>query len=130
MADAASKTGDRTTPAEHERSPAELLATPVQFLKGVGPQRAELLANLGLYYASDVLFQFPRDYEDLSDLRTIVNLEEDKPVSVRGTVEEVDLRETGPGRSLLGVLVRQGPDHLRAVWFNSPYMQQQFRPGQ
>ena len=42
------------------KSPTEHLATPVQFLKGVGPQRAELLAKLDLHYAADVLFFFPR----------------------------------------------------------------------
>jgi len=115
---------------QRQKTPAELLATPVQYLKGVGPQRGELLAKLELHYAQDVLFYFPRDYEDLSDLRAIADLEEDKPVSVRGEVEEVDLRETGSGRSMLGVLVRQGNDHLRAIWFNMPYLHQQFRAGQ
>ena len=43
-----------------QKSPAEQLATPVQFLKGVGPQRAELLAKLDLHYAADLLFFFPR----------------------------------------------------------------------
>ena len=43
------------------KTPTQLLATPVQFLKGVGPQRAELLERLGLHTARDVLFFFPRD---------------------------------------------------------------------
>ncbi|MCE9547821.1 MAG: DEAD/DEAH box helicase, partial [Planctomycetia bacterium] len=130
MPPATSHTDDRPTGAERPKTPAELLATPVQFLKGVGPQRAELLARMELFYASDVLFQFPRDYEDLSDLRAIADLEPDKPLSVRGEVVEVELRQTAPGRSILGVLIRQGHDHLRAIWFNSPYMQPQFRAGQ
>src|SRR5207245_4739283 len=60
------------------RSPAELLATPVQFLKGVGPDRAKFLERLGLRPAADVLFNFPRDYQDLTDLRSLEKLEEDK----------------------------------------------------
>ena len=52
-----------------EPTPAQLLATPVQFLKGVGPARAELLERLGLHTVRDVLFFFPRDYQDLSDER-------------------------------------------------------------
>lgn len=129
MAHAPSKS-ESATGGERLKTPAELLATPVQYLKGVGPQRGELLARLELFYASDVLFHFPRDYEDLSDLRKIADLEEDKPLSIRGVIEEVELRETGPGRSMLGVLVRQDRDHLRALWFNMPYLQQQFRAGQ
>src|SRR5687768_9414840 len=92
------------------KTPAELLATPVQFLKGVGPERAELLVRLGLRTARDVLFFFPRDYEDMSELRSVAQLEAEKPVSVCGTIEEVELRGTAAGRSILGVLVKEGSD--------------------
>jgi ATP-dependent DNA helicase RecG len=106
------------------------LATPVQFLTGVGPQRAELLGRLGLQTACDVLFQFPRDYQDLTDLRAIRDLEEDRLQSVEGQVVDVDLRETGPGRSLLGVLVREENHYLRAIWFNQPFLRTRFKAGQ
>src|SRR5215470_8498292 len=102
------------------RSPVEQLATPVQFLKGVGPDRAKLLERMGLRTAADVLFNFPRDYQDLTDLRSIEALEEDKLQSVRGVVEEIDMRNSGVGRSILGVLVRQDSRYLRAMWFNMP----------
>ena len=46
------------------------------FSKGVGPQRAELLARLGVRTARDLLFFFPRDYQDLTDRRAIAQLEE------------------------------------------------------
>ena len=52
--------------------PTEGLATPVQFLKGVGPQRADLLRRLALQTARDVPFCFPRDYQHASDLRSVV----------------------------------------------------------
>ena len=106
------------------------LTKPVQFLKGVGPKRANLLKRLNLHIARDLLFHFPRDYQDVSELCTVEQLEENQPVSVCGYVEEVELRNTGLGRSILGVLVRQGAQFLRAVWFNQPYMRQRFTKGQ
>src|SRR5437868_10672175 len=106
-----------------QKSPAELLATPVQFLKGVGPQRAELLAKIDLYYGADVLFFFPRAYQNMSELREIDQLEEGKLASVVGVIDEVDLRNTGPGKSLLGMLLRSGTKYLRCLWFNQPWMQ-------
>ncbi len=115
--------------APREKSPAELLATPVQYLKGVGPVRAELLERLGLRTAQEVLFFFPRDYQDMSELRSISDLDENASVSICGVVEETDLRDTGSGRSLLGVLVREGNYYLRALWFNQPYMRQRFPVG-
>ena len=77
-------------------SPVEQLATPVQFLKGVGPQRAELLERLGLHTARDVLFFFPRDYQDLTDRRDVDELEEGKLQSVRGAVEDIELAAPAP----------------------------------
>ncbi len=110
-------------------SPLEL-STAVQFLKGCGASRAELLARLGVATVRDLLFYFPRDYQDLTDLREIDALEEGPLVSVLGTVEEVDVSDRGGGRSVLGVLVRQGDDYLRAVWFNQPFLREKFRRGQ
>src|SRR5688572_2056441 len=112
-----------------EKSPAELLAAPAQFLKGVGPQRAELLAKLDLFYARDFLFFFPRAYQDMSELRDIDQLEEGRLASVVGVIDEIDLRNTGPGKSLLGMLLRQGTKYLRCLWFNQPWMRQKLAEG-
>jgi len=111
------------------KTPTQQLATPVQYLKGVGPQRAELLAKLDLHYAADVLFNFPRAYQDMSDLRAIDQLEEGKLASVAGVIEEVDLRNTGLGKSLLGMLVRQETKYLRCLWFNQPWMREKLQEG-
>jgi ATP-dependent DNA helicase RecG len=113
-----------------EKSPAEQLATPVQFLKGVGPQRAEILERLDLHTARDVLFFFPRTYQDMTDLREIQQLEEDKLQSVSGAVEDMDLRGSQPGKCVLGVLIRSEGGHLRGLWFNQPYMLDKFKIGQ
>jgi ATP-dependent DNA helicase RecG len=113
-----------------ERTPAQWLARPVQFLPGVGPHRAELFEKLGLRAAKDLLFFFPRDYEDLTRQRAVGELEEGSLQSVRGQVEDIELRNTGTGRCVLGVLVRAGGDYLRAVWFNQPFMREKFDVGQ
>ncbi len=110
--------------------PAQSLGTPVQYLKGVGPERAELLRKLGLNFASDVLFFFPRDYQDFTDRRDIDHLEEGKPQSVEGIVEEIKMRTSRAGRTLLGVLIRSGDGYLRAMWFNQPFMRKNFFEGQ
>jgi ATP-dependent DNA helicase RecG len=116
--------------SEPGKSIAELLATPVQFLKGVGPRKAELLERLGLRYARDVLFFFPRDYEDLTVRREINELVEDELQTVTGVVQDVDLRNTGPGRCILGVLVQGKTGYLRALFFNQPYLRERFVTGQ
>jgi len=116
--------------APRRSSPAELLATPVEFVRGVGPQRAELFHRLDVHTAADLIFLFPRDYQDLTDRRDIADLEEDRLQTVRGEVVEIDAHSTGFGKSVVGVLIRQGDSFLRAVWFNQPFMRDKFRQGQ
>ncbi|MCI0334899.1 MAG: ATP-dependent DNA helicase RecG [Planctomycetes bacterium] len=125
-----SKSVQQPESAKRQPTPAEVLATPVEFVRGVGPQRAELLAKLEVRTAGDLVFFFPRDYQDLTDRREIADLQEDALQTVRGEVVEVDARSSGFGKSVVGVLVRQGHDHLRAIWFNQPFMREKFREGQ
>ncbi len=120
----------RMSRSDKENTAAERLAMPVQFLPGVGPRRAELLARLGLEFARDVLFFFPRDYEDLTDRREVADLEEGVLQTVCGVVEDIELRNTGTGRSILGVLIHAGSGYLRAIWFNQPFMRERFTVGQ
>lgn len=112
------------------KTAAEQLATPVQFLKGVGPQRADLLERLGLRTARDLLFFFPRDYQDLNDLRGVSQLLEGEVVRIRGAVAEVEQRTAASGTHILGVLVRCTDGCVRLLWFNQAYMRQRFALGQ
>jgi ATP-dependent DNA helicase RecG len=121
--------GPKATPA-HRASLAEILATPAEFVRGVGPQRAALLRRIEVATAGDLVFLFPRDYQDLSDRRAISELDEAGVQTIRGEVLEVDTRSSGFGKSQVGVLVRQGNEYLRAIWFNQPFMRDKFRSGQ
>ncbi len=125
-----SKSVQQPDSAKRQPTPAEVLATPVEFVRGVGPQRAELLERLDVQTAGDLVFFFPRDYQDLTDRREIADLEEDTLQTVRGEVVEVDARSSGFGKSTVGVLIRQGNEYLRAIWFNQPFMREKFREGQ
>jgi len=113
-----------------DRNIPQRLATPVQYLRGVGPARVEQLAKLGLHRASDVLFGFPRDYQDLTEIRTIAQLEPNRELTIRGAVEEVELRQTGAGRTILGVLIGRDAQYVRALWFNQPFLRERFQHGQ
>lgn len=111
--------------------PAIRLNTPLQYLPGVGPRRAEFFEKLGLRTAADLLFFFPRDHQDFTEVRGIAELEDDATLSVRGAVEEVDQRVSSAGRKITGVLIRDGAgNHLRAVWFNQAFMRDKFQLGQ
>src|SRR4051794_382275 len=117
-------------PVRSENAPSVELTTRVQFLKGCGAARAERLAALGIYTVRDLLFYFPRDYRDLTQLSSIEEFAEGSLASVLGTVEEAEISSRAAGRSVLGVLIRVGDDHLRAVWFNQPFLRDVYHRGQ
>lgn len=112
------------------KSTIEQLATPVASFDEVSPQRAALFEKLGLRSVRDVLFTFPRDYEDFSDVRLVSELEDGPLQTVRGRVTEVDSRG-GFGRTRVGVIVEDAQGGaLRATWFNQIFMRDKFKPGQ
>ncbi|WP_164100687.1 ATP-dependent DNA helicase RecG [Candidatus Laterigemmans baculatus] len=115
---------DRTTDA-----PAVTLATPAQYLRGVGPQRAELLARLGIRNAGDALFAFPRDYQHRAELKPIAELAEEQPASIVGTIAEVDQRVTYSGKSIAGVLVEDDTGAVRLMFFNQPFRTENLHRG-
>ncbi len=104
----------------------EPLRTPVQFLPGVGPARAELLAKLGIETVEDLLWFMPRDVLDLTQVTDILNVEAGKPQTIRGTVVDRDAKELSNGRTLVAVLLDCDRGFLRGVWFNQPWMLHKF----
>ena len=119
-----------TKPSTASMRDQDPLRLPIQFVKGVGPRRAAILAKLGIETVSDALFFFPRSYEDCSDLRTVSQLEEGKIQTIIGTIEEIESRTLRGGQSVVGVLIAGEGGYLRAVWFQQPYRRDYFREGQ
>jgi ATP-dependent DNA helicase RecG len=106
------------------------LSTEVQFLKHVGPRRAPLLSRLGLATAGDVLFFFPRDYEQLGEQCQVDQLEEGATARIVGTVCQIDTRRIGRRKKMLVVQVEDPGGRLNCVWFNQPFMRDKFEVGQ
>ena len=104
------------------QKPERDLLTPAEFVKGVGPQRATLLLKLGIRTARDVVFFLPRDYRDLRQLTSVRDFEEGPTYRVIGEVQEVDQRDSAGGRTMVGVLVKQENEYIRAMWFNQPFL--------
>jgi len=103
----------------------------VQYLKGVGPARLALLERLGIQTIGDLLFHFPRSYEDLSDVRPIADLKEGALQTVQGEVVEIVGKELANGRCLVSVVLSDGGRTcLEGVWFNQVYAAKRFRYGQ
>jgi ATP-dependent DNA helicase RecG len=109
----------------------EVLATPLQFLKGVGPRRAADLEHAGLITIDDLLSRFPIRYEDRSRFQPIAALKPGRSVSVAGRVLACGLRSTRrPGFKIFEAAIDDGTGSLRVVWLNQPYLKDVFMRGQ
>src|SRR3954467_7788197 len=109
----------------------DVLATPLQFLKGVGPRRAADLARAGLLTIEDLLYRFPIRYEDRSRLQLIHSLKPGQTASITGRILSCGLRTTRrPGFKIFEALVSDGSGSLRATWLNQQYLRDVFAAGQ
>src|ERR1700682_5108488 len=109
----------------------DVLATPLQFLKGVGPRRPADLAHAGLITIEDLLYRFPLRYEDRSRLQPIASLKPGQTASVTGRILSCGLRSTRrPGFKIFEALVGDSSGALRATWLNQPFLRDVFAPGQ
>ena len=99
---------------------APILEQSVQFLKGVGPVRAELLAKLNVRTVGELLFHFPRSYDDLTKVRPMEQIEAGVLQTVQGEVVEIDGKELPDGRRIISVVISDPVGKCVAgVWFNS-----------
>ena len=109
----------------------EVLATPLQYLKGVGPRRAADLEHAGLHTVDDLLHRFPIRYEDRSRLQPIVTLKPGQSASIAARILSCGLRSTRrPGFKIFEALVADESGPLRAVWLNQPFLRDVFAVGQ
>ena len=96
-------------------SPYLKLDTSVQYVKGIGPKRAELLTEVNIDTVEDLLTYYPRKYLDRSNLVKINSLEKGQQVTVIGKVLS---REKVLGRKKRYiVMVGDGTGILQCVWF-------------
>ena len=115
-----SSNAESPTPASEQREIG--LRTPLKYLPSVGPNRVALLEKLNVKRGVDLLFLFPRTYQEIAPTRRIQELEADLRCTVVGTIEAIDARSFEDGRTSLGVLLAmEGGGYVRLVWYNQPY---------
>ena len=103
-------------------APAALNAS-VTVLPSVGPRHAQTLSRLGLNNLGDMLYHFPRRYDDYSQLKPINRLWYGEEVTVIGTVQSVSARPIRGGKAqLVEAVVSDGSGALRVNWFNQAYI--------
>jgi len=105
------------------------LSMPVQFLKGVGPGRARVFAELGVETVGDLLEYFPRDWVFTPEPVKIDDMQPDDTVTIIGLVESTYCR-THRRPAIFEATVADDTGVCRIVWFHGAYLRDQLKPGQ
>lgn len=100
-------------------------------LAGVGPRHATMLGRLGLHTLGDMLYNFPRRYDDYSQLRPIRELFYGQQVTVIGTVTFTEARQMRGGKMhLFEAVINDGTGGLRLTFFNQPWLVNRIKEGE
>jgi ATP-dependent DNA helicase RecG len=105
------------------------LTTPVQYVKGIGPRLAEMLAAKGIHTVDELLHYLPFRYEDRLNPKGIAELQAGEMASVIAEVRTSGLFRTRR-MPIFQMTAGQGRARLKCIWFNATYLRDKFKPGQ
>lgn len=97
-----------------------MLDTAIEYLKGVGPQRADVLKKeLGVFTCGDLLFHFPFRYIDRTKFHRIRDIQtEGEQYQVKGILRRLETVGEGRAKRLVGTL-RDETGSIELVWFQA-----------
>jgi ATP-dependent DNA helicase RecG len=104
-------------------------STSVQYVKGVGPRLAEILAAKGIHTVDDLLHYLPFRYEDRLNPRSVAELRAGEMATVIAEVRNSGLFRTRR-MPIFQLTIGQGRSRVKCLWFNAIYLKDRFQPGQ
>lgn len=103
----------------------------IQYLKGVGPKTSVHLKNLGISTVKDMLHYYPRDYEDMGNVKPIGKMVDGEMAAIRAQVSIIyPSRKISKGRYINRIVFQNSTGYIVGVWFNQPYIKNNFKVGQ
>jgi ATP-dependent DNA helicase RecG len=119
-----------TTPGAKTSATPAALEAKLTVLQGIGPRHAETLSKLGMQTLGDMLYYYPRRYDDYSQLKPIKDLFYGEQVTVIGTIQSVQTRPIRGGKaSIIEVIISDGTAGLRLSFFTQPWLSNRFKSG-
>ena len=105
------------------------LDKPVQFLKGVGPVRAEKLGRMGIVTARDLLYHVPRRYDDASTIEPLGRLEVGADVTAVGRVRSKGVIPTRKGLRIFQAVLQDDSGMITCAWPGQPWLERKLHEG-
>lgn len=94
----------------------------VQYLKGVGPHLAKIFAKIGIHTIKDLLYYFPREWEDRNKIVEISKVIPQQDVLIKGYIKKLIHQKTANGFEIIKALVSDSTGSILVSWFNQPFL--------
>ncbi len=122
----------KNPPFQPKEAPGNIgINAPLTVIPGIGPGHARTLANLGLDNLGDLLYYFPRRYDDYSKLKQISKVSYGEELTLLGTIEYISSRPFRSGnQKITEAVLSDGTGSIRLTWFNRAWIENQLKPGQ
>ena len=101
----------------------------IQYVKGIGPKKATKLNKLHIFTLRDLLYYFPRQFEDRNNLKKIMQLENNEKATIKVIIVGVSASSPRKGMDITKVDVRDETGYAKLVFFNQPYVKNTFKRG-
>ena len=103
----------------------------VQYVKSIGPAKAPLLNNLGIYTLGDLLTYFPREYEDRTTIKNIADVLNGEEITIEAkVVSEITINYIRKNMTIVKATVEDNTGKCTITWFNQTYIKQQIKRGE
>lgn len=103
----------------------------VKYIKGVGPNRVEALNKLGIFTLNDLITYYPRDYEDRSKPKKIIDAVDGEDTLIEAiAVSRIIELKIKKNMAMYKLEVRDDTGNCTITWFNQPYLKKQFIYGE
>jgi ATP-dependent DNA helicase RecG len=107
----------------------DVLSTPLQFLKGVGPRKAADLKRAGLVTVEDLLYRLPFRYEDRSHMQPIASLRPGHKAAVLGEIKSANVALTRRrGFKIFHAVIGDASGAIRCTWMNQAFLADILKP--
>ena len=107
--------------SKNEKTPFDI-DIDVKYIKGVGEKRAGLLKRLGIEKVRDLLYFFPRDYQDRTKLSRFDEIREGENITAFGRIVDVVKKEVRGKRNVISAIVSDGHGMIEIIWWGMPYL--------
>ena len=101
----------------------------VQFVKGIGPKKAKKLNKLGIFTLKDLIYYFPRQFEDRNNLKKIFELQNEDKATLKVIIVGITTSSPRKGMNITKVDVRDDTGYAKLVFFNQDYIKNTLKPG-